>query len=98
MCKKQVVRDGHWYLRVGLIAALLAAPSITWAQPKEDDDALSEPSSDEGSEAAAQPTDEASPDTPQASVQTAPALHRPPPAARTATSRSCRAFAWPTSS
>jgi hypothetical protein len=75
MCKKQVGRDGHWYVRVGLIAALLAAPSITWAQPKEDDDELSEPSSEEGSDSAAQPTDEAPPDTPQASVQTAP----PPP-------------------
>jgi len=82
MCKKQVARDGHWYVKAGLVAALLAAPSITWAQPqpqpKEEEDELSEPSSgEEGSDSAAQPEADEPPDTPQASVQTAPPLAPP---------------------
>jgi hypothetical protein len=75
MCTKQVVGDGHWYLKAGLVAALLAAPTFAWAQPKSDDeDELSEPA-EEGSDSAAQPDPDEPPDTPQASVQTAP----PPP-------------------
>jgi hypothetical protein len=75
MCKKLVVRGGH-YFEVGLFVALLAAPAFAWAQPKSDDeDDLSDDSAEQASESAAQPTPEAPPDTPQASVQTAP----PPP-------------------
>lgn len=79
MYTKLFVRDGHWYLRAGLVAAmLLAAPSITWAQAKDDEDELSDDAPEEGSESAAQPSGEEPPESPQASVQTAPPLPPPP--------------------
>jgi hypothetical protein len=80
MCKKQTDWDGHWSLKLSLVAALCLAPAIVWAQPKgEDLDDLSESSADEPSKSAAQPTPMEEPeDEPQASIQTAPPL--PPPA------------------